>query len=335
MSLYLYFLRRNQRLKKNNCYSIGQIVVLLFVMLSISSCGTFQVPKSELVNMGSGSGIVVGSFSVKIPYPTNEREVVLQKRLTKTKWQFIINRMKKSVFGREKFAELSYKVPVIIDGDKVFFVTKLPAGRYSISQFDRGGWHGDSLRYPIGVYFTVKDNQTTYIGDLLMKVSGPIGYLGVGRFQMIITDNQDDTIAQLKDEYGGSILDDVIPDIMVDYEHLPFKKVFGKSPKGMKPEDYISIFQGIDNEKKVKAARYLIAIRLFNPQVLAVVENKFKGGFNSNLEDDLHVQVMSWFCKFLGESGEAKYLATLKKVKNEALNEFIKEHATRYLEDKD
>ncbi len=321
-------------MKKNTCDSIGQIVVLLFVMFSISSCGTFQVPKSELVNMGPGSGIVVGSFAVKIPYPFNEREVVLQKRLTKTKWQFIINRMKKSVFGREKFAGLSYKVPVIIDGDKVFFVTKLPKGDYSIAEFVRSGWHSEHLRYPVGVYFTVKNNQTTYIGDLLMRVSGPIGMGGPGQFQMIITDNQDDTIAQLKDEYG-SILDDVIPDIMVDYEHLPFKKIFGKSPSVMKPEDYISIFQSIDDEKKVKAATYLAKRKLFDPQVLAVVENKFKEGFNSNLEDDLHVQVMSWFCKFLGESGEAKYLATLKKVENEALNEFIKEHATSYLEDKD
>ncbi len=298
------------------------IVVLLFVTLLITSCAKFQVSKAELANLGPNEGIVVGSFAIEMPYTIDERELWYQKRVTNTKWKLSITRIKKNIFHTEIPSDIDYVTPVIVAGDKVFFVTKLPKGNYFINNFSH-----DNLNDPATIYFDVKNNQTTYIGELLIKI------YGFRPHQTIITNTQNATIAHLKKEYG-SILNDVTSNTMIKGSHRPFKKEYGKTPNEMKPEDYISIFQGTDDKKKKKTASYLTKNKIFDSQVLDVVENKILEGFNNNLEDKLHVEVISWLCVFLGRSGDAKYLPTFKRVENEATNKLIKWNAARYLKDK-
>ncbi|MFH2045449.1 MAG: hypothetical protein ABIK92_09930 [Pseudomonadota bacterium] len=327
-------------MEKRSGISIWLISFFLVALLPIVACApSLQVPKSELAYLGPDEGIIVGSIEIKTGYATGEKKPFWKAKLTNTKWDVKIDKYKKGRLKNIILDKADYKVSVTVDGGETYFVTKLPTGKYKIKRIYTSGWIG-TYEGPMDLYFDVINGQTTYIGKLLIEFpenitavsTYPVNLFPIDSFQVKVSDTQNDTISQLKNEYG-SLLNDISTELIITGYQVKFKDAFQKLPGDMKPEDYISIFQGENEKKKVIAAKHIVRERNFDTLILTVVENKLLEEFNYNLTDDTHVDAISWFCKILGSAGNPSYLSTLDKVYSESANEKIKNHAVYYLQD--
>lgn len=94
---------------------------------------------------------------------------------------------------------------------------------------------------------------------------------------------------------------------------------------------YIKMLRSGDPRQQRYAAKKMIRSSLYHPRLLEIVNQELLKGYQSNMDDRLHVDTMAWLCKVLGTSGERRYSATLQKVAAETSNRKLRKYAERSL----
>jgi hypothetical protein len=106
--------------------------------------------------------------------------------------------------------KLTYTLPAT-PGKEEFFVKKLPAGNYKMDNIKPTGILAPTLlTFPIGLSFTVKPKEITYIGRLL--VTFPDRIRAGSTFGSAIQDAQQEMIAKLRNDYP-SIVPNAVRDL--------------------------------------------------------------------------------------------------------------------------
>lgn len=96
-------------------------------------------------------------------------------------------------------------------------------------------------------------------------------------------------------------------------------------------KNYIAMLKSKDSARQRKAARLVYKKRLKYPELFDAAEGTLKKGYLINLNDNGHIDAMSWMCTLLGASGQARYRPTLEKVARETPDIKIKRNAQRNL----
>jgi hypothetical protein len=94
---------------------------------------------------------------------------------------------------------------------------------------------------------------------------------------------------------------------------------------------YIKMLKSSNNKDRRYAAKKIIRSYSSNKVLLDVVSRELLKGYQHNLDDRHHVDVMAWFCKTLGRSKQKRYTATLRQVESSSDNRKLKSYAAKSL----
>jgi len=163
--------------------------------------------KEELQSIEGNEGVVIGSVLLTVV-------------------QGVANESGLAFLGGRKAGELEYAVAVSKTGSdpfkltyslpatpvkEEFFVKKLPAGNYKMDNIKPTGFLAPTLlTFPVGLSFTVKPREVTYIGRLL--VTFPDRIRSGSTFRIAIQDTQQETIEKLRNDHP-SIVANVVRDL--------------------------------------------------------------------------------------------------------------------------
>lgn len=81
--------------------------------------------------------------------------------------------------------------------------------------------------------------------------------------------------------------------------------------------------------EKRQAAIAIHRFYLHNKKLIAVVEDELLKGYRIRTRDKKYIDAMAWMCNVLGDSGDPKYSATLKKVSHTAKSRKVRSYAKR------
>ncbi len=93
---------------------------------------------------------------------------------------------------------------------------------------------------------------------------------------------------------------------------------------------YIKMLKSSNTKDRRYAAKKIIRSHSSNKVLLDVVNQELLKGYQRNLKDRHHVDVMAWFCKTLGHSKQKRYAATLRQVEKSS-NRKLKKYASKNL----
>lgn len=94
---------------------------------------------------------------------------------------------------------------------------------------------------------------------------------------------------------------------------------------------YLRMLKSSNNKNRRYAAKKIIRSYSSNRVLLDTVSRELLKGYQHNLDDRHHVDVMAWFCKTLGRSKQKRYAATLRQVENSSDNRKLKSYASKSL----
>lgn len=90
---------------------------------------------------------------------------------------------------------------------------------------------------------------------------------------------------------------------------------------------YLSMLRSDNSKTKLKSAKIVYKRKLFQSEILQVVNDELLKGFQTNTRDRYHVDCMAWFCRILGASRQVQYKYTLETVASRSKIKKIKGHA--------
>ncbi|HHM04330.1 MAG TPA: hypothetical protein ENJ19_01125 [Gammaproteobacteria bacterium] len=79
------------------------------------------------------------------------------------------------------------------------------------------------------------------------------------------------------------------------------------------------------------AAKTIIRRSLYEPGLLAVVEDELLRGYQQRTGDGHHMDAMAWLCRVLGASGDRRYIGTLEEVQRNTRVRKLKKHSAKAL----
>ena len=94
---------------------------------------------------------------------------------------------------------------------------------------------------------------------------------------------------------------------------------------------YIKMLRSSNPKDQRYAAKKIIRSHSSNRVLLDVVNQELLKGYQHNLKDRHHIDVMAWFCKLLGSSKMNRYAATLSQVESSSDSRKLKSYATKNL----
>jgi hypothetical protein len=95
--------------------------------------------------------------------------------------------------------------------------------------------------------------------------------------------------------------------------------------------EYIGMLRSGSDEKIVYGSKKIVRSRSFEAAVLETASAVLLAGYQSNENDKLHVDAMSWLCNVLGAAGDGRYRGTLQTVADGAANRKLKKYASKNL----
>ncbi len=97
--------------------------------------------------------------------------------------------------------------------------------------------------------------------------------------------------------------------------------------RGKKYSKYLIMLRSDNYGIKAKAAKIIYKRKLFESEILEVVDDELMKGFQKIIRDRYHVDCMAWLCKVLGVSNQTQYIESLEKVVRTANNKKIRKYA--------
>ena len=188
--------------------NIGIHVVALITFL-LSGCATMNSSKEELRNIGESEGVVIGSVLLSVAQgDANESGWSFLKGRKASELEYAIS-ISDTEAGFNPL-EVIYSLPAI-PGKETFFIKKMPVGKYKMDNVKPTGMLAPTLlTFPLGLRFTVKPKQVSYIGKLVMTLPDRIS--GGSSFDFAIQDAQLETIDKLGNDYP-SIVSNVVKEL--------------------------------------------------------------------------------------------------------------------------
>jgi hypothetical protein len=184
--------------------TMGRAIAALIALASAAGCVSTMVSTAEDLRVVSeDEGVAIGSVLVSAR-KAREDEGWLGSLAEKLDWSILIweeagiNPIRRS-----------FRIVVKPLKEEVF-IKKLPAGRYRIDRIETvftGGRAEDTLSFALGVHFTVKPRQTSYIGRLALEF--PHRVRADGDPQVSVVDAREETLGKLRGAYDGIVADAV------------------------------------------------------------------------------------------------------------------------------
>ena len=180
--------------------------IILFTL--VAGCASMTSTKEELQSISANEGVVVGSVLLTVEKAKENVTGWKLHNFETEDYDWLVE-MRKEPF--EPFTTI-YSLTVK-PGKEEIFVKKLPAGTYRINNIEPTfGLLTPNLSLYLGVHFTVKPGQTTYIGRLATQF--PYRIKSGSKARIDIQDNAEETIDKLRIEYP-STFENIIKDLAV------------------------------------------------------------------------------------------------------------------------
>ena len=172
----------------------------------ITGCASMVSTKEELQSLSQNEGVVIGSVLLTVEKGSQNE----------SGWAFLKGRKAGELDWSVSIQEsgfnplaTTYSVPAE-PGKEAIFIRKLPAGSYDMSRVRPVGLFVPNLYLSLGIHFTVKPGQTSYIGKLAVTLPDRI-MLG-SPAHVDILDAQIETVEQLRGKYS-SVVENTVKDL--------------------------------------------------------------------------------------------------------------------------
>lgn len=96
-------------------------------------------------------------------------------------------------------------------------------------------------------------------------------------------------------------------------------------------DSWFSAFKTGNVNEKIRLARNIIDLELFNPYALEVIEKEINKSFELGKLNKSQVQQYAFYCKALARTKDPKYLPILKKVATESRSGNLQRYVEKYL----
>ncbi|MDH5526310.1 MAG: hypothetical protein OEY97_03255 [Nitrospirota bacterium] len=173
------------------------------VLLLASCASKFRSTPSELTEVRSNEGVVVGSFYLETESaPEKERALAFLGGAKAGKRGFTVSvvRIPDTRMGalwKMLTGDADYTLDVEPGQERVF-VKKLPVGHYRVSSISTQ-WGNGSLSYSPNLQFSVLPNQTTYIGKSITRM--PYRIRGGSQVDQRVEDEQEKAMVALAEGF--------------------------------------------------------------------------------------------------------------------------------------
>lgn len=179
----------------------------VFIAFLLSGCASMNSSKEELQSVGENEGIVVGSVLLTLPQEKANESAWAFLRGRKAggvEYQVMVDKFDPAAAARNfiqsfGFFDKSYYLQATL-GKEVYFVKKLPAGKYWIRNIGPiGPFVPTDMLFRLELAFDVKPQTLSYIGKLVVTLPDRLGF--DSRVEFTVQDAQQEMIARLGNDY--------------------------------------------------------------------------------------------------------------------------------------
>lgn len=198
------------------CVQLAIFTLVVVLVLGLTGCASMVSSKEELQSLGENEGIVIGSFVINVEKgEENESGWAFLKGRKTGNFDYGVSIIERSASTAAEVANalipFKTKYGFKVKPEQEFtFIKKLPAGTYQVASIEQLGFSNAFVN--VGVNFTVRPKQTTYIGRLTVQF--PHRAMTGSRVSMMVADAQEETINSLKKEHGDSVFSSVVKELM-------------------------------------------------------------------------------------------------------------------------